>query len=190
MSSEPPVGWPYGRRVKDAARTRLRDLIADERKRARLHIQLIQRAEPAASADRIAHIIIERWAKVASVEGGITGAFGLVGVPINLLLTTYFQVALVVSIAETYGVALEGEGGEDALLSVVGRAHGIEDIVRATPRILGAIAKAIAIRHGLGTLGRLVPLAAAPISAKLNERDMERLGAEALRRFGNIVRIE
>lgn len=184
------MGWPFGKKTAEAARTRLRDLIAAERQRARLHIQLIRQLEPGASDDRIAHVIVERWTRVATVEGGITGAFGLVGVPLNFLLTAYFQIALVVSIAETYGISLEGEGGEDALLSVVGRAHGIEDIVRASPRILGAIAKALALRHGLGTLGRLVPLAAAPISAKLNERDMARLGEEALRRFGNIVRIE
>ena len=168
---------------------KLRDLIQQERQRARMHIELIRRAEPIASNDRIANVILERWTKVASVEGGITGAFGLVGVPLNFLLVAYFQLALVVSIAEAYGVHLDGEAGEDALLSVIGKAHGIEDIVRASPRILGAIAKALAIKHGLGMLGRLVPLVAAPLSAKLNERDMGRIGSEALRRFGNVYQI-
>jgi hypothetical protein len=190
VREQPPVGWPFGKRAKEAARTKLRDLIRAERQRARLHIQLIRHAEPIASPDRIAHVMLERWTRVASVEGGITGAFGVIGVPINFLLFAYFQIAAVVSIAEVYGIELEGEAGEDALLSVVGRAHGIEDIVRASPRILGAIAKTLALRHGLGVLGRLVPLAAAPISAKLNERDMARLGGEALRRFGGVIAIE
>lgn len=190
MGDEPLIGWPFGKRAKEAARTRLRDLIAQERQRARLHIQLIRQTDPIASADRIANVIVDRWTKVAAVEGGITGAFGLVGVPLNFLLVAYFQLALVVSVAEAYGIQLEGDSGEDALLSIVGRAHGLEDVVRASPRILGALAKALALRHGLGTLGRLVPLAASPISAKLNERDMGRIGGEALRRFGNIVQIE
>lgn len=187
---EPPVGWPFGKRAKEAARTRLRDLIKSERQRARLHIHLIKQAEPVASPDRVAHVMLDRWTKVASVEGGITGAFGIIGVPINFLLFAYMQLAAVISVAEAYGIELEGESGEDALLSVVGRAHGMEDVVRASPRILGAIAKTLALRHGLGMLGRLVPLAAAPISAKLNERDMSRIGGEALRRFGNVVAIE
>jgi hypothetical protein len=190
LPKEPPVGWPFGRRAREVARTRLRDLIAQERQRARVHIQIIRQTEPIASRDRVAHILVDRWKKVASVEGGITGAFGLVGVPLNFLLVAYFQLALVVSVAEAYEVPLEGDSGEDAILTVVGRAHGLEDVVRASPRILGALAKALALRHGLGTLGRLVPLAAAPISAKLNERDMGRIGGEALRRFGNVVLIE
>ena len=145
---------------------------------------------PSAKRDRVAKVMLERWTKVASLEGGITGAFGVIGVPVNFLLVVYFQIALVVSIAEAYGFELEGESGEDALLSVVGRAHGMEDIVRASPRILGAIAKTLLLRHGMSLLGRLVPLVAAPLSAKLNERDMVRIGGEALRRFGNVVAIE
>ena len=172
------------------ARTRLRHLIQQERRRAQWHIDLIKRAEPYASRDRVAHLMLERWRRLATVEGGLTGAFGLAGVPFNLLLFTYFQLAVVVSIAETYGVALDGEAGEEALLDVLGRAHGIEDLVRSSPRVLGALARALALRHGLGTLGRLVPLLAVPISASLNRRELQRIGNEALRRFGNVVMIE
>lgn len=181
------VGWPFGRRAREAARTRLRDLVVQERQRAQLHIQLIKSTEPSASSDRVAHVLIERWKRVAAVEGGITGAFGIAGVPLNALLVAYFQIALIVSVAEAYGAALEGDSGEETLLSILGRAHGLEDLVRASPRLLGALAKALAVHYGLGALGRLVPLAAAPISAKLNERDMHRIGDEALRRFGNVV---
>ncbi len=171
------------------ARTRLRKLIQHERKRAQWHIDLIKRAEPYASKDRVAHLILDRWRNVATVEGGVTGAFGFAGVPLNLLLFAYCQLAVVVSIAEAYGVALDGEAGEKALLDVIGKAHGIEDLVRASPRVLGALARALAIRHGLGTLGRLVPMVAAPISARLNRKELERTGTEALRRFGNVVMI-
>jgi hypothetical protein len=190
VAKEPFIGWPFGKRAREAAKTRLRDLIVQERQRAKLHIQFIRQTEPVASNDRVARIMVERWSTVAMVEGGITGAFGLVGVPLNLLLVAYFQLALVVSVAEAYDAGLEGAQGEDAILSVIGRAHGVEDMVRASPRVLGEIAKAIAIRHGLGTLGRLVPLAASPISAKLNQRDMDRIGDEALRRFGGVIEVQ
>ncbi len=175
--------------VRPTGQSRLRQLIAQERRRAQWHIDTIKQSEPYASKDRVAHLIFDRWRSLATVEGGVTGAFGLIGVPLNLLLFTYCQVAVVVSIAEVYGVALDGEAGETALLDVIGRAHGVEDLVRASPRVLGALARALAIRHGLGTLGRMVPMLSIPISARLNRQELQRTGDEALRRFGNIVMI-
>ena len=172
-----------------SARSRLRQLIQSERRRAQWHIDLIKNVEPYASKDRVARLILERWRGVATVEGGLTGAFGLLGVPANLLFFAYCQLAVVVSIAEAYGVALDGEAGEKALLEVIGRAHGVDDLVRASPRVLGALARALAVRHGLGTLGRMVPMVAAPISARMNRVELERTGTEALRRFGNVVMI-
>lgn len=189
--NEPPSSrWPFGTNAKKAARARLRDLMGRERLRAQAHIGIIRKSEPKASADRLANVMLERWVKAAAVEGGITGAIGFAGVPINLLVFTYMQVAVVVSIAEAYDTPLEGEPGEDALIEVIGRAHGIEDVLRSTPRVLGALARVYAVRHGFGSLGRLVPLIASPIAAKINERDMQRLGFEAQRRFGNVVRID
>jgi uncharacterized protein (DUF697 family) len=182
--------WPFGGGPEEAARARLRELIAAERKRARTHILFIKRSEPDASRDRVAHLMVERWTKLAQVEGGVTGALGLVGVPINLLLFAYFQIALIVSIAEAYDTPLEGDSGEEVVLEVLGRAHGIADVLRSSPRVLGSIAKAIAVRHGFSMFGRLVPIIASPIAARLNEKEMTRLGGEALRRFGNVVRIE
>lgn len=185
----PSTGWgPLGR-AREAARKSLGELIAQERKRAQLHIHIIRQMEPTASRDRIANVVLGRWTRVASVEGGLTGAMGFLGVPFNLVLFTYMQVAMVVSIAEAYEIALEGAPGEDAVLSVIGEAHGIDDVLRASPRVLGAVARALALRHGLGTVGRLVPMVAAPISAKLNQREMLRTGSEAMRRFGNVVMI-
>lgn len=188
--SGPPFDIPPLGGRGEAAKKRLRDLIRQERRRAQFHIDLIRRGEPDASNDRVANVMLERWTKVAAVEGGVTGAAGLFGVPLNFLLFSYFQIAVVVSIAEAYGIALDGKAGEDALLDVIGRAHGIDDLVRAGPRVLGALARALALRHGLGAAGRLIPMIAAPISAALNRRGMKRIGKEALARFGNVVMIE
>lgn len=188
MARPPKLGWSLGN-PKEVARKNLRELIDGERKRAQLHISIIRQTEPAASSDRIANVMVDRWCKVAAVEGGLTGALGLFGIPVNFVLFAYFQLALIVSVAEAYAISLDGEPGEDAVLNVLGRAHGIEDVIRASPRVLGAIAKALAIKHGLGSIGRVVPMLAAPISAKLNEREMTMVGAEAMRRFGNVVHI-
>jgi hypothetical protein len=172
---------------KGAARRQLRDLIALERKRSQFHIDLIRRVEPEASSDRLANVMLERWTKVAKVEGGVTGVLGFAGIPLNILMFAYSQLAVTVSIAEAYGIELRGESGEEALLDVVGRVHGIEDVIRSSPRVLGSLARALAIRHGLGALGRVVPLLAAPVSAHLNEREMKRVGEAAMRRFGNVI---
>ena len=96
--------------------------------------------------------MLDRWVKVAQVEGGVTGALGFVGVPVNLILFVYFEVAVIVSVAEAYGKVLEGEGGEDVVLEVLARVHGFEDVVRTTPRVVGAIARTVALRHGFATL--------------------------------------
>ena len=170
-----------------AARRRLRDLVDKERQRAQLHIDFIRRSEPSASNDRLATVILERWTAVAKVEGGMTGILGFMGVPLNFLLFAYCQLAVTVSIAEAYGIELRGESGEEALVDVIGRVHGIEDLVRASPRVLGSLARALALRYGLGPRSRLVPLLAAPVSARLNEREMQRVGQAAMQRFGNVI---
>mgnify|MGYP006285995757 FL=1 len=158
-----------------------------ERRRAQFHIDLIRRAEPKASSDRLATVILQRWTTVAKVEGGVTGVLGFAGVPLNFLLFAYCQLAVTVSIAEAYGIELRGEAGEEALVDVIGRVHGVEDLVRASPRVLGALARALAVRYGLGTISRMVPLLAAPVSARLNEREMQRVGQAAMQRFGNVI---
>ncbi|MEE2904111.1 MAG: hypothetical protein VYC39_17420 [Myxococcota bacterium] len=175
--------------VRTAARLRLRDLVVSERKRAQLHIALIKETNPEASPDRVARILVQRFKKLASVEGGITGAVGAIGVPVNFIMFTYFQLAMIVAIAEAYSSPLDDERGEQRLVEVLGRAHGIEDILRTTPKIIGTIAVALASKYGLSTLGRLVPLLSAPLSARMNARDMERTGSEALRTFGNVFQV-
>jgi hypothetical protein len=172
---------------KRLVRGRLEALIADERRRARVHIGWVRRVEPEASTDRVAQRIVEGWTRVAAIEGGLTGAAGLLGVPLNAVLFAYCQLAVAVGVAEAYGRTLDGAAGEDAVLSVIGRAHGVEELVRAGPRVLGALAKSLAVRRGLPLLGRAVPFVAAPVGARLNRRGLERTAEEALRRFGRVV---
>ena len=177
------------RRLKKYAQTSLAELIRQEKRRAQIHIKIIRYTEPDASSDRLSEIMLSRWTKLASIEGGMTGAAGVLGIPTNLLLFSYCQLAAAVSVAEAYNYSLEGRAGEDAILALLGDVHGINDLVRSGPRVFGALAKTIALRHSLPALGRAIPLVAAPISAKLNERDMRRLGREARRIFGHVVEI-
>lgn len=170
-----------------AARRSLAELVEQERRRAQFYIDLIRTTEPTASPDRIAAVLLDRWTTVAKVEGGMTGVLGWLGIPLNLLLFTYCQIGVTVGIAEAYGVQLRGEAGEEALVEILGRVHGVPDVLRAGPRVLGALAKALALKYGLGTLGRMVPLVAAPVSARMNQRELRRVGEAAMQRFGNVV---
>lgn len=184
VNSPPRSIWDF--KFKDVARIHVRELIEKERARAKIHIAWVREEEPDASSDRVARVLLQRFKKLALLEGGITGAAGFLGVPLNFVLFTYFQLAMVVAIAEVYGSSLEGEQGEEQLMRVLGRAHGMEVALRTTPRLLGALARTIAPKFGVSTLGRLVPLLSAPIAARMNAKDMERIGDEALRQFGNI----
>lgn len=165
----------------------VKELITDEHRRAQRHIAQIRRQHPDVSKDRVAQILLDRFITAATVEGGITGAFGLMGVPLNTLFFTYGQVALIVSVAEAYGVVLTSEGGDEALWTLLGQAHGVEDVLRATPRVIGSLAKVLALRYGIGSLSRAIPLLAAPISARLNRRHMKHTGHLAMQRFGQVV---
>ena len=67
MTGGPPLPDREG-----LARRRLRELLDDERRRARFHIDLIQRGPDRASADRTALVILRRGTRFASVYGGVT----------------------------------------------------------------------------------------------------------------------
>ena len=57
---------------------------------------------------------------------------------------------------------------------------------RSAPQIVSRVAQALLSRGGLKGLGRAVPLLAAPLSAHLNNRDIERAGEAAMRFYGTI----
>lgn len=178
--------WRLDLKIREAASMQVRELMTREQSRAQLRIAMIREMEPDASADRIAQILLLRYKKLASWEGGLTGIVGFLGVPTDFILFTYFQIALVVSIAEVYGRPMKGEAGEAQLLGILGRAHGLENALRSTPRLLGALAKALTKKYGFSTLGRLVPLISAPIAARMNAKDIERTGNEALRQLAKV----
>lgn len=175
-----------------AAKVRARVLrwVMNERRRSRFYIEIIRRIEPEASRDRVAQLLAERWTQLARIEGGVTGAFGLVGIPLNLLLFSYAQFALIVAIAEVYGVTPEDSAGEEAILTTLREVQGFHQLVRTGPRIMAAIAKRLARHRGLAFMGRTVPLISAPLSAQLNASDMADVGRVAMRRFGKIVPIQ
>jgi hypothetical protein len=69
------------------------------------------------------------------------------------------------------------------LLDVFGYANGIGPMQRASPKVFGKIASVLLTRGGLGTIGKAMPLVAAPISAYLNNQHIQAVGDHAVRHY-------
>ncbi len=108
--------------------------------------------------------------------------------PADLLVVTYLQTVLLVELATLHHVNLKSERGRDELLDVLGYANGVGPIVRAGPKLLGRIALTLFEKASLPTLGRAFPVVAAPVTAYLNNRALDRVGVEGIRHYGRALR--
>ena len=115
--------------------------------------------------------------------GGVSGVFGVITVPADLLVMVYLQLALLVEIATLYKVNLKSDRARQELLDVFGYANGIGPVQRATPKVMGKLAALALQKGGLETLGRAMPLVAAPISAYLNNHHIQQVGEQAVRHY-------
>jgi hypothetical protein len=125
---------------------------------------------------------------LASKCGAVTGLFGLVSVPLDLVLVLYLQLSLTVEIAVLHRANLKSQRARDELIDLLAYANGSDPIVRAGPKVLGRIAVSMLERGGLPSLGRAVPVVAAPLTAWLNSRALERAGREAAAHYGREAR--
>ena len=123
---------------------------------------------------------------MASAVGGVTGAFGLLGIPGDMLVMSWLQVVLVVDAATLFKVNLKGERARAEVLDVLGYATGVGSLTRAGPRLLGSLAGKLLEKGGLEALGRSLPLAAAPISAYLNQRHIQQVGDQVVRFYAGL----
>jgi hypothetical protein len=156
--------------------------------RARARIHRLERQYPAADTREIAQRLIDAKKTIAGTSGAISGLFGLLSVPADLLVVTYLQTVLLVELATLHQANLKSERGRAELLDLLGYANGVGPIVRAGPKLLGRIALTLFERSSLPTLGRAFPVVAAPVTAYLNNRALERVGLEGLRYYGRALR--
>lgn len=178
-----PVFLPTPNQLKRLASARFSDLVLSEIHRARERIVELERAYPSAKRKELATRLIDGKKAIAATTGALTGLFGLVSVPLDLVFITYLQISLLVDIATLSGVNLKSVRAQDELLDLLGYANGTGPLVRAGPKVLGSIAIAALKRGGLPSLGRAIPVAAAPLTAYLNNRALARVGQEALRYY-------
>jgi uncharacterized protein (DUF697 family) len=169
--------------LKRVADQRLSDMVLRELGRSRARVDFLQQRYPSAGPRELAQRLIDGKKGLAGMIGGVSGVFGIISVPADLLVIAWLQVILLVDVATLYKVNLKSERARRELLELYGYANGIGPVSRAGPKVLGKVASALLQRGGLRTIGRAVPLVAAPVSAYLNSRHLQQVGDEAVRHF-------
>lgn len=170
--------------LKRLANQKFGDLVLAEIQRARNRIAALERTYPSAKQPELAQRLIDMKKAIATTGGAVSGLFGLVSVPLDLVFVTYLQISLLVDIAVLCKVNLKSQRAQDELLDLLGYANGAGPMVRAGPKVVGRIAIALFQRGGLPSLGRAVPVVASPLTAWLNNRALAKVGQEGLRHYG------
>jgi hypothetical protein len=174
--------------LKRLAGMRLSTVVLQESRRAKKRVSELKTRYPSAAARELAQHLIEQKKQVAALVGGISGAFGLVGIPADWVAMAVLEVQLLVDIATAYEVRLEFARSREELLDVLGTANGVGALGRASPKVVGKLAQVLFERGGLSSLGRAFPLVAAPLTSWLNNRDIQKLGDAALIHYEGFAR--
>ncbi len=167
--------------LRQLANQSLSGLVLGEIGRAKERVVDLERTYPSASRRELAQRLVDSKKVIASTSGAVSGLFGLVSVPLDLVFISYLQVSLLVDVATLYRVSLKSDRAQSDLLDLLGYANGTGPLLRASPKVLGRIAVALFQRGGLPALGRAVPVIAAPVTAWLNHQALARVGDEAVR---------
>ncbi len=169
--------------IRGMADVRISDVVLKETARAKLKIDELSQRYPTAGPRELAQRMIDSKKAFAGMVGGVSGVFGIVSLPADLGLMVYLQLVLLVEVATLYKVNLKSERARQELLDVFGYANGIGPLQRASPKLVGKLATVLLTKGGLETIGRAMPLVAAPISAYLNNQHIQQVGEQAVRHY-------
>ena len=169
--------------LKKLANQRLSDIVLSSLARSRRRVSALIRRYPSAEQRELAQRLIDTKKEIASMVGGVSGVFGLVSLPADLLVMSWLQIGLLVDIATLHGVNLKSPRARRELLDLFAYANGLGPLQRAGPKVLGKVAGKLLERSGLTTFGRALPLVAAPVTAYLNNRHIQSVGDQALRYY-------
>ena len=174
--------------LKKLSALRMEDVVALESRRAKKRIAALARRQPPATPRELGWQSIESAKNLASLSGSVSGVFGLISLPADLVVMTWLQIRLLADIATAYEVNLRFARARTELIDVLGEANGIGPLKRAGPKLLGRVATVLAERGGFAGLGRAFPLVAAPITAWLNNQHIQTVGEAALRHYDGFER--
>ena len=170
-------------RLKALGEATMIELVVREIPRARRRIAQLEQKYPAAKTRELAQRLIDEKKSLAGMVGGISGVFGLLSLPADLLVMVWLELKLLVDLASLYKANLKAESQRTELLDLFAQSNGVGPFTRSTPRAVGTVAGFALARAGLKTVGRAVPLVAAPISAWLNNTHIQRVGEAAIRHY-------
>lgn len=167
--------------LKRLAGARLSDLVQQEMARARNRVAEMEKRYPSAQPRELAQRLIDEKKNLAGMVGGISGVFGLISLPADLIFMAWLQLVLLVDVATLYKVNLKSSHNRGELLDLFGYANGMGPLHRAGPKVLGRIVGKMLERGGLHSVGKAVPLVAAPITAYMNNHHIQTVGDQAIR---------
>lgn len=169
--------------LKKLADGQLSDLVLRELPRSRARIAQLEKRYPSATPRELAQRLIDEKKGVAGMVGGISGVFGLLSVPADLVVMLWLELVLLTDLGTLYKQNLKSDRTREELLDLFTQKNGVGPFARSTPRALGSVAAFVLTRGGLKTFGRAVPVVAAPISAWLNNRHIQEVGDATVRHF-------
>ena len=167
--------------LKKLAGAKLSDVVLQEIARSRVRVADLEKRFPSAGPKELAAHLIEGKKALAGMAGGISGVFGLISLPADLVFMAWLQIILLVDLATLYKVNLKSERARGDLLDLFGYANGLGPLQRSSPKVVGGLAARLLAKGGLPTLGRAMPLVAAPITAYLNNQHIQSVGDQAVR---------
>lgn len=182
-----PVKQLSPKNLRRLGNERLFDLIDREAIRARTKVDELQQRYPTAGPRELSQRLIDSKKNVAAVMGGVTGVFGVVTVPVDLVGMLYLQLTLLTEVATVFKLSLKSDRERQELVDLLGYANGIGPVQRSTPKVLGSLAAMALARGGLSTMSRAMPLIAAPLSAYLNNQHVQQIGESAVRHYDGWV---
>lgn len=167
--------------MKKLGSAKLSDIVMAEVARARVRVAELEKRYPHSSPKELAQRLIDEKKNLAGMVGGVSGVFGLVAVPADLLFMAYLQIILLTDVATLYKANLKTERARGEMLDLFGYANGLGPLHRAGPKVLGKLAAMLLEKGGMHTLGRAMPLVAAPITAYFNNQHIQMVGEQAVR---------
>jgi len=175
--------------VLTLAKEKLGKLYLDEIGRARRRVDDLRTRYPTAPAAEVAQRLIDHKKAWASTGGAVSGLFGLVSVPADIAFVTALQLSLIMEIALVFKINLKSDRARGEVFEVLGYSNGADTVniaSRAGPKLFARVVEKILAKKGLTTLGRALPVVAAPVVAYLNNKDIQRAGEAAVRFYGTM----
>lgn len=170
--------------LKALANAQLSNLIVAEVGRAKARIAELKRVYPSATPAELAERLADAKKTIAGTSGAVSGIFGIVSVPLDLVLIAYLQLAVMIDVAVLHGANLKSTRAQDELIDLLNYANGLDPVVRASPRVLGQIAFSLLRRGSFSQFGRAIPVIASPVTAWLNNKAIVRACREAIVFYG------